>query len=267
MSVRDILTASYPALIEADEADRKAIAAYLETSSALLNASNNRWHALYPDSDFDCLAYALDTINRPSATGFSDCALFLQEGTRIVIGSLGGASDYGYLLLSEENAPCACTHKPLTNMPAPVLEPHLLLGINASSKQPGLAEAFVGHMLSADTQENLIGAGVGWGIPVSRTAFIECARKSTGGYSVGFVEGDASGGTAQETISYQRGSLSDQELADACALLESPQTAVLYDQVILEALRMGLSSFCAGECSLDEATENAAAAIDRYLAH
>lgn len=258
--VQELLPASYPLLIEGETLNQEALVSFLSSAKAVLLAASERWHALNPESNIDTVELALQNLSRPATAGFSRCDLFLEEGTALTLGSLSSAVDYAYLLLEEEQAPQLCAHKPLTEGTAPVFTPHTLLGINAATAQPGLAEEFVAFMLSDEVQENLLGAG----IPVNKSAFTEL-NAGTDGYSVSFMDEAAASEGEGGGVEYSRGPLSAEEMAACVHLIESVTTPVVYDQVVIEALTEALRRCCNGAATAEEAAEEAARVINLRL--
>lgn len=257
---QELLAAFYPLLIENGTPNKEALVSFLTSTKAVLFAASKRWHALNPESNIDTVELALQSLSRPAIGGFSSCDLFLEEGTALTLGSLGSAVDYAYLLLEEEQAPQPCTHKPLVEGTAPVFTPRTLLGINAATAQPGLAEEFVTFMLSDEVQENLLGAGMGAGIPVSKNAFTEL-NGDADCYSVSFVDEDTASKGEGSGTDYTRGPLSAEEMAACVRLIESATTPVVYDQVVADALTEALRRCCNGTATVEEAAEEAARVI------
>lgn len=257
---QELLAAFYPRLIEGGTLNQEALASFLSNARTVLLAASERWHALNPASDIDTVELALRNLSRPPVGGFSSCDLFLEEGTALTLGSLSSAVDYAYLLLEEEQAPQPCAHKPLTEGTAPVFTPHTLLGINAATAQPDLAEEFVAFLLSDEMQENLIGAGMGTGIPVNKSAFAGL-NADVDGYSVSFMDEDTVSKGEGGGEEYARGPLSAEEMTACVRLIESATTPVVYDQVIVDALAEALRRCCDGTATMEEAAEEAARVI------
>lgn len=262
--VQELLAAFYPLLIENGTLNQEALVSFLSSAKAVLLAAGERWHTLNPESDIDTLELALQNLSRPAVGGFSSCDLFLEEGTALTLGSLSSAVDYAYLLLEEEQAPQPCTHKPLAEGTAPVFTPHTLLGINAATAQPNLAEDFVAFLLSDEVQENLLGAGMGTGIPVNKSTFTELNAEATG-YSVSFMDEATASKGEGGGVEYSRGPLSAEEMIACVRLIESASTPVVYDQVIVDALAEAMRRCCNGAASVEEAAVEAARVISLRL--
>ncbi|MEE0705205.1 MAG: ABC transporter substrate-binding protein [Adlercreutzia sp.] len=261
---QELLAAFYPLLIENGTLNQEALVSFLSSTKAVLLAASERWHALNPESNIDTVELALQNLSRPAVGGFSGCDLFLEEGTALTLGSLSSAVDYAYLLLEEEQAPQPCTHKPLAEGTAPVFTPHTLLGINAATAQPGLAEDFVAFLLSDEVQENLLGAGMSTGIPVNKSAFTELNTEANG-YSVSFMDEATASKGEGGGMEYSRGPLSAEEMTACVRLIESATTSVAYDQVIVDALAEAMHRCCNGTATAEEAAEEAARVISLRL--
>lgn len=261
---QELLAAFYPLLIENGTLNQEALASFLSSTKAVLLAASERWHTLNPESNIDTVELALQNLSRPAVGGFSSCDLFLEERTALTLGSLSSAMDYAYLLLEEEQAPQPCTHKPLAEGTAPVFTPHTLLGINAVTAQPGLAEEFVAFMLSDEVQKNLLGAGMGTGIPVNKSAFTEL-NADADGYFVSFMDEEALSKGEGSAVEYNRGPLSAEEMTACVRLIESATTPVVYDQVVVDALAEALRRCCDGTATVAEASEEAARVITLRL--
>ncbi len=261
---QELLAAFYPLLIENGTLNQEALVSFLSSTKAVLLAASERWRTLNPESDIDTVELALQNLSRPAVGSFSSCNLFLEEGTALTLGSLSSAVDYAYLLLEEEQAPQLCTHKPPAEGTAPVFTPHTLLGINAVTAQPGLAEEFVAFMLSDEVQKNLLGAGMGTGIPVNKSAFTEL-NADADGYSVSFMDEETLSKGEGSAVEYNRGPLSAEEMTACVRLFESATTPVVYDQVVVDALAEALRRCCDGTTTVEEASEEAARIISLRL--
>ncbi len=119
-------------------------------------------------------------------------------------------------------------------------------------------------MLSDEVQKNLLGAGMGTGIPVNKSAFTEL-NADADGYSVSFMDEETLSKGEGSAVEYNRGPLSAEEMTACVRLFESATTPVVYDQVVVDALAEALRRCCDGTTTVEEASEEAARIISLRL--
>lgn len=257
----DLLAASYPAIVSHGTLDRRALSAFLENADTLLKAAQANYDRCQialgeGGGDYDAIEYGIDALTTTaSSASFSTCALFLDDATKLQIGSVDSWEVFGHLYLNQEETPYPCQFRPFRETNATAFTPLGILGVSATSEHPEESKRFIAHALAAEAQKNVQGIG----IPVNETACDEFTRLWDGGYSILFAEEDGT------TTEYRRDPLSPSEIEHCKELIASADTASLPDRVVVEAMADALRDYSGGNASLEETADAAAQKIDLYL--
>ena len=257
----ELLATSYPTSVSHGTLDRSALSNFLENADVLLKTAQANYDRRQTSldkgsSEYDAIEYGINTLTTTtSSASFSTCALFLDDATKLQIGSVDSWEVFGHLYLNQDEAPYPCQFHPFRETDATTFTPLGILGISATSKHPEEAKRFIAHALSTEAQKNVQGIG----IPVNETACDEFTRLWDGGYSIMFAEQDGA------TTEYRRDALSPSEIERCKELIASADVASLPDRMVVEAIADALRDYSGGNASLEEATDAAAQKIGLYL--
>lgn len=253
LSLAALYRASYPAIVgEGGGVDADALATFFRSVQRLVAISEARLgDGVDPSYDylgalfrnFDGDTYGLGGWVMP---GGDD---------RINIGSLVDTNDYGMAGIAVANADYPCAIVPLAFDGMRTFEPRTVVGVSADSQNADAARDLVAFMLEKTQQAG----GRSLGLPVCKSVFEEAAQ-ALGGYSMGSMS--AEGGMTN----YERGALSDDEIAAYHRMVESAMTASVPDKAVTDVIAAELEACCRGTVPVEEAAANALQKITLYQA-